>query len=353
MQYYIVKSGMQMYDISRAYGLGYILNILSNCEAIVKDFGYCYSVEVNTKPNLSNVQKLSILIGGDLRWDRVFLTLKRAQREKKERELGDSLTDKHFIKGLLEMFQELTEPRFLSSKSSSGETLLQSLEIGATKGLRELIRLRSYTEGTQVYIPKEDFVLSAIGHLHFTIWRWSDDKAISILLSPGIEGVNIGGIGNLKDLKDKVEGAVGNHSAGVSVTLSNVAINLAKNIYEMKMGEQIFIPNFSSLVYGVMVGAGQQMKPYGGGIYPLDFPYKLIDSSIAGEIFDKWIEVFNKTNRRAGYEDLAISLSEFITCPSFDTFERYLKIHLRHFLTKDIKPSIYEEKILEEIMQYV
>lgn len=353
MQYYIAKSGMQMYDISRAYGLGYILNILSSCEAFVKDLGYFYLVEVNKNPDLNNMQKLSILTGEDLRWDRVFLTLKGTQRENKRKELRNSLLERDFILRVLNTFQDLKEPRFLPSKSESAETLLQSLELGATKGLREFIRLRSYTEGTQVYIPKEDFVLSVVGHLHFTIWKGRrGDKAISILLSPGVEGVNIGGSGNLKDLKDKVEKATRSHRAGISVTLSNISINLARKIYEMKWEKQIFLPKFSSLVYGVMVGAGQQMKPYGGGIYPLDFPYKLIESANAGEIFDKWIDVFNKTNIRAGYEDLAIYLSEFITYPSLETLDRYLKTHLRFYITKDIKVTLFEEKIMEEVMQY-
>lgn len=351
--YYISKSGLYMYDLSRAYGLGYILNFLSNCEVIVKDLGHHYSLEVNTNPDLNNVPKLSILIGEGLRWDRVFLTLKRVQRENKRKELRDSLLSRDFVLGILNTFQELTEPRFLPSKSGNGETLLQSLELGATKGFREHTRLRSYTEGTQVYIPKEDFILSVIGHLHFTIWKWSAGKAVSILLSPAVEGVNIGPSGSLKDLKDRVEQAVRSHRAGVLATLANTAINLARKAYEMKMEGLLFIPKFSSLIYGVMVASGQQMKPYGGGIYPLDFPYKLIESTRAGEIFDRWIEIFNITNIRAGYEDLAIYLAEFITYPSLETLERYLKTHLRFFLSKDIKVSIYEESIMEEVMQYV
>lgn len=340
-----------MFDVSKVYGLGYILNLLSDSEVVVEDFGYYYLIEADRSPDLNNVPKLSILTGKDLPWRTILLTLKGKQRENKIKEIENALKDKNFISKILNKSQKLEAPLLQSSKNRSTETLYQSLELGATKGFREPVKGKRYTEGTQLYISREDFILSVIGHLHFTIWKQFDDKTISILLNPGIEGVNIGPPGSLKDLKDGIEKAVKNHKAGFFVTLSNTAINLAKKIYEMKTGKYRFLPRFSSLTYGVMKGAGQQMKPYGGGIYPLDFLYKIVDSlPDAGKIFDMWIDTFNQTNRE-GYEDLPIFLSEFVTHPSFESFERYIKIHLQYYLDGKMRLPLYEEKSLEEVIK--
>jgi len=113
------------------------------------------------------------------------------------------------------------------------------------------------------------------------------------------------------------------------------------------------IVKFSNLVFGVMVGSGQQRKPYGGGAYPLDFLHKVIDSTEkAPEIFDRWVKIFKLTNQ-SGYEDLAMALSEFITYPSEGTLEKYLKTHLRIFLNKKAKPELYEYDTIKEVIKNV
>lgn len=353
MQYYIAKSGWEMYDLSRAYGLGYILNTLSDQITLVRDFGYYYSIEVNTTPNINNIPKLAKLMGDDLSWDDVFSTLKTTQKIDKRNNVKNLLLDKKFISSIMSQYQQIKAPIFIKSKSDKVETLYQSLDVRGTKGLREDVR-NKYDEGAQIFVPKEDFVLSVVGHLHFTVWKLIGDKkskkVVSILLKPTVEGVTIGGMADLKALKDKVESTTRGHVAGVLPTLTNIAIRLAKEIYEIKKGKPIFIPKFSSLVYGVTIGAGPQQKPYGGGIYPLDFLYRLIEGVSSNEIFDIWIEVFNKTNQK-GKEDLALCLAEFITHPSLESFERYIKTHLR--FSFDSRISLYNDEILSEVMQYV
>ncbi|MEM4258787.1 MAG: hypothetical protein QXL17_06530 [Candidatus Thermoplasmatota archaeon] len=356
MQYYVPKSGMPMYDLSRAYGLGYITNILSSSESIVRDFGHYFFVETRKTSDIRNIGKLSILTGTDLDWDSVFLTLKgTSRREKKIKEIIEFFSKEENLQAIFKKYQNLNEPQFLNSKGN-GETLLQSLEIGGAKGLREDIRLSSYSKGKQLWVPREDFVLSTIGHLHFTIWKWSgkgnDFKKVSIMLHPGKEGVNIGGMGDIKDLKNKINEIARGSKAGVLATLTNTAVHIAKKTYDIQKSSRLFTPKFSSLIYSVMAGTGQQMKPFGGGIYPLEFLNNLSHSDNAGEIFDIWIDLFRVANIK-GYEDMAIYLSEFITHPSMVTLERYLKIHLRFHISKDIKIKLYEEKMLAEVMKYI
>ena len=351
LEYYVVKSGMQMYDLSRAYGLGYIINKLSNSKSVVKDFGYYYLIENNGKTEVKNISKLSALTSEDLPWWGPLATIK-GNRQSKIKEIKKSIRKKETIKTLLENYNSPSPP-----KVKRTEVLYGAMELSAVKGERKEKKAEKYTEGDPFKIPKLDFLLSVIGHINLTIWKFKKEKnnatIISILLTPSVAGINIGGAGDICSLKNALERATSIHRCGVLPTLSNVATNLGKLIYEMKHEERLFTPKFSSLIFGIMVGAGQQMKPNVGGVYPLDLLYKIIDSTEkSGEIFDHWVDIFRATNR-PGYEDLALNLSELITHPSEKTLDSYLRTHLRIFLSKKVRPRLYENEIMKEVLKNV
>jgi len=350
----VVKSGLHMYDLSKAYGLGLILQDLSSSQVTVKDFGVYYLIETK---NAYNLQKANILSGlfpseSDKKWGYVFLTLKGKGRMNEIKECKKLITNKKMIASILKKYENIKQPEFFDSKKGN-KTLYQSLDLGATKGFREKIRGRTYHEGSQLYIPKEDFLLSLVGHLNFTIWKWKMEKKggqlIMILFNPSIEGVRIGISPDARDITRNIDKLIRAHRSGISPTLSYVAVSLAKEISEMK--ERIL--KFSNLIFGVMVGSGQQRKPYCGGAYPLDFLFNIVETSEKStEIFDQWIDIFKGTNK-PGYEELALSLSEFINYPSRGTLEIYFRNHLRIYLNKDIKPKLYEIDIMREVLRNV
>jgi len=351
MRYYIVKSGMQMYDLSKAYGLGSILQTLSGSIVTIKDFGHYYLVNTQTKCDLKKIENLSMLLPDetDKKWSYLFLTLNKKERTDKIKNC-QMIKNKKIVSLILNKFKDIKQPEFGSEKKGR-ETLYQSMDLSATKGFREKIRGIVYREGTQLYVPTEDFLLSVIGHLNFTIWKKGQEQLISILFNPSTEGIWISGEPDARRIVKNIDESIKTHRAGILATLSYAATSLAKEISLQK--ERRFSPKFSNLIFGVMVASGQRTKPYSGGIYPLDFLYKIINSTEkAIEIFDQWIEIFRLTNQ-PGYEDLAISLSEFITFPSQSTLEKYLKTHLGIFLNKKIKPKLYEEDIIKEIIKNV
>jgi hypothetical protein len=355
MEYYVVKSGMQMYDLSKAYGLGLILQTLSGSVVKVKDFGYYYLVDAQTGYDLKKIKKLGDLLPeeSNKKWDYLFLTLKGNGRVYKIKKLKKLIINKKSISTILNKFKSIKQPEFFDSKKEENETLYQSLDLGATKGFREKIRGVVYHEGSQLYVPKEDFLLSVIGHLNFTIWKWKMEKKagqlIMILFNPSSEGIRIGISPDARNITKRIYDSLITHKAGIFPTLSYTAVLLAKEISQQK--ERIV--KFSNLIFGVMVGSGQQRKPYGGGIYPLDFLHKIINSTEkATEIFEQWINIFRLTNK-PGYEDLALYLSEFITHPSEETLEKYLKAHLIIFLSRGIKPKLYEYDVIEKVVRNV
>jgi hypothetical protein len=353
MEFYIVKSGMQMFDLSRAYGLGAVINILSNSESIVKDLGCYYIIENNGKINLKNIEKISELLSEDLPWKGpLFYPTKKRQNE-----LSNFFRKQEIIDDLLRKYESPNEDWLKKEKK---ETLYGKMELSAFKGERKIKKLVKYTEGDQLKVSKYDFILSLIGHLNFTVWIWKLERtsstAVSILLSPDARGINIGGkTGDIKSLKRDIQSSIFIHRDGILPTLAHAAVNIAKNVYEMKYEEKLFVPKFSSLVFGVTRSGGPKSKPkpLGGGVYPLDFLYRIIESTEkSGQIFDQWIKIFKLANK-PGYEDLSIALSEFVTYPSEETLEKYLKTHLRTFLNKKIKPSLYEYDIIKEVIRNV
>jgi hypothetical protein len=354
MQYYVVKSGMQIYDLSRAYGLGLILEKLCGSPLKVKDLNYCYGIEVTSNYDLKKVKRLAGLLNkeDDKKWDYIFLTLKGRGKLEKIKNCKKLIVNKKLISSILDKFATIKQPEFSESKKEKYETLYQSLDLSATKGFREKIRGRMYHEGSQLYVPIEDFILSIIGHYNFTIWNWNKDgKLILILFNPSVEGVQIGISPDAREITKRIGESLKTYSIGILPTLAYTAVSLAKEI-SMQKEKPV---KFSNLFFGVMVGSGQQRKPYGGGIYPLDFLYRFIDSTEkSGEIFEQWLNVFRSTSnpKMAGYEELALYLSEFITYPSQETFERYLRSHLRIFLSQ-AKPKLYENEIMQEVLKNV
>jgi len=357
MQYYVVKSGMQIYDLSRAYGLGLILEKLCGSSVKVKDSNYCYSIEVTSNYNLKKVKGLAGLLPkeDDKKWGYIFLTLKGKGKLDKIKNCKKLMVNKKLISSILYKSATIKQPEFSESKKEKYETLYQSLDLSATKGFREKIRGRMYHEGSQLYVPIEDFILSIIGHYNFTIWKWNKDgQLILILFNPSVEGVQIGISPDARDVAKIIDESLKTYRIGILPTLAYTAVSLAKEISRQKERRV----KFSNLFFGVMVGSGQQRKPYGGGIYPLDFLYRFIDSTEkSGEIFDRWLDIFRLTNnpKMAGYEELALYLSEFITYPSKETFDRYLRSHLRISLSKEVKPKLklYENEIMQEVLKNV
>lgn len=355
MEYYLTKSGLNNYDLSRAYGLALIISYLVESKVILCDSGFFYRIITEQTPNLDDIARLNILIGWDLPWDGVFSTIKKSDRKLKKEKIKNFIENKQNINNILEKYSNIVLPELLNSKTENSETLFQSFDIGASKGIREYIRLqRNYSEGSQIYISIEDFILSVIGHLNCTIWQWNivnrDKKLIAILLCPGADGLQIE---KFIELKRQVQDAIKRHQAGTFAMLSYTATLLAKIFWIMKYKEQTFIPKFTSLIYGIMTKTGQQMKPFAGGIYPLDFLYQLVDLPQGGMIFDIWLDVFNKTNIVKGNDELALTLSEFIVHPSLETYERYIRTHLKSNMKKSIYTSLYDIETMGGIMRYV
>lgn len=346
MQYYVMKTGMEMFDVCHAYGLGLVLDALreeGEEVTIISDSGIYYSVEGAeiTKPE---IDKLEPYFSPDTSWNKVFLTLGQAPRDKKVNTAKTILINKDKINQILENRKKCVAVK----DSSNKETLYQSMDLVGTKGYRVPVRNKAaYTEGSSMKVASEDWALAALGEAHFSIWKGG--KALTSII-PKPERVLIM---HWKDVRNSVDKMRVNRTS-ISATLAHLAILLVKEVRERKKSGDPFMDVFSSLIYGAMTKTGNQWKPARGGMFPVDFLYDLIrsDSEISGDIFELWSHVFRIGNGK-GREDLSFSLSEFIAYPTSESIEKYFKVHLRYLLQDDVPIRAYPDNCIKEIFKNV
>ena len=348
-RYFLPKTGWEFFDVSRAYGVGIIVQTLSG-DAVVSDMGGFYLVESRKELNFENIDQIHQFLGDDQAWNWTFLTIGGKQRETTKKKVTEFLENVENVRSMLNQLKELKPPVSIGS----GEyTLYQPMELAATKGIRDEILLKKqYSEGTSIKVTAEGFSLSVLGHVNATIRKFSDMGMIFAIPTPTKTRI----LHLVRDIKKNIDDSVrGLHRAGWFPSVAQIAINLVLEELRVEEGGK-FAPKFGSLIYGVMTKTGNQWKPLTGGIFPLDFLHRIAESGNAKDVLNKWKDIFMRTAppNMKGYENLVVALSEFIANPSLSNYERYIKLHLRNELDKGRKKfGGYEEKILEEVVSLV
>lgn len=357
MQYYCMKTGMEMFDVFRAYGFGLLLNALNEEEEqpiIISDLGMYYLIE-GPFVEKYDTDKILPLFDTDtltLRWKEIFITsfqrkikeeLKPATRKKIE-------TAKEVASSQLKaIFEDYSKPMPVKIYDPKGETLSQSMELAATKGYRVPVKNKvGYTEGSSLKVSRKEWVLALLGEAHLSVWKFGE---VLIFIIPHPQKVKIMNWRSIREAMDLTRLS----RVSTSSILSHMAILLMHELQKRKQSGDSFIDRFSSLIYGAMVSAGPgQWKPSSGGLFSVDFLYRLIDSNlnISGDIFEIWDNVFQIGNRK-GCENIALFLSEFIAYPTLDNWERYQRVHLRYLLDERIKIRAYPEECIMEVMKNV
>ncbi|WP_202319124.1 hypothetical protein [Archaeoglobus neptunius] len=346
-RYFLPKTGWEFFDVSRAYGVGIIVHVLSG-DAVVSDMGGFYLIESRRELNFERLDQIHRFLGDDQAWNWTFLTIGSGQREKTKKKVVELLENIEKIRNTLNSLKELKSP---VSIGSGKETLYQPMELAATKGIRDEILLKKqYSEGSSVKVSIDDFSMSVLGHINATIRKFSNMGMVFAVPTPTRTRV----LHLVDEIKKRIDDSVkGLHRAGWFPSLAQIAINLVLEELRVKEGGK-FSPKFGFLIYGVMTKTGTQWKPLTGGIFPLDFLHQIAESNEAKNVLNKWKDIFEWTAFRKGYEDLPTALAEFIANPNLPNYERYIRLHLRNELNKDrIKFGSYEKKVLEEVVNFV
>ncbi|MGC8850098.1 MAG: hypothetical protein ACP5QI_06460, partial [Candidatus Bathyarchaeia archaeon] len=90
--FYVNKTGLELFDVTRAYGLGIMINGIrtEEIDVTIKDVGYAYIVEA--EGNLPKVPDVELFTGNEDKWRQIFWTFKE-RKDSKEKHPKDDVEE--------------------------------------------------------------------------------------------------------------------------------------------------------------------------------------------------------------------------------------------------------------------
>jgi len=342
--FYINKTGLELFDVIRAYGLGIMINGIryEEPEVTIKDAGYAYVLEVEGK--LPKEPDEELFTGDENKWRQIFRTFKVRKDAKKKhpREDLEEIVFQNFEK-ILEIHKGADFIPEIGKRVKEGRTLYQTLDVSAAKGFREEKRGTTYHEGSQLQVDKYSWAIAVLGAIHFVSWRESADFMTILIPSP----LDIYLLEH-REVYDELE-KEGVCRISATTTLAHYSIKLA--IQVAKRGRAPLV-KYDSVIFNVMQKTGQQPKPGGGGKYSLDFLEKLAKSSQGLEALEKLNHLFPISRQVKGIrQDVALATAEFLIRPSFENFRRWESLYIRGYINE--KLPLWDKSLLEEIIKNV
>lgn len=360
MHWFVLKSGMPMYDLERVYGLGLIVKQLTDEEVRVYNKGTYYYIETSAtslKDIKSNLDKVLSLVAKDLdSWDKVLRTTLRKNRSGKIKKAQQIL--KNSNEEILYKFKNPFLPETTTKKSK--ELLSGPLELSAFKGFRETIRGQKYDEGAGFFVSEEEWCLCVIGALHFAVWKFianTQETAVFIPVPDSEKGVEVN---HWREIKLFLESEKGLSRVSTLCWVIHSAVRLYKELWRRRHSTNPWEDRLSDFIYGSLVGAAQQLKPKSGGYFSLELFENLLENEQGAEILDLFDKIFRAGNRQ-GMEDIALSFAEFLNTLSLENYSKFLHIFSRSLVRKEIYVKVLdeiwrgklEETIWKEVVRHV
>ncbi len=269
MIYLVAKTGMEIFDLCRAYGLAILLDSVSPEEirTLIRDAGAFYLIEQTGEklsPELLNEQNrnwMQLFENGD--WRQVFLTYKDKYNNQ-VRKVNETLMEN--FDSIIEKAKDPTYSPAISP--SSGETLPGPLDPSAFKGLRGKTR-GDYAEG-QTKVDKESWALACLGAAisgRYKNQRSQGNRWDYFVIFPAPENLYLD---NFRYIKESTY-AISLKYLSAQNAAAHFSIILAQKMREMVASKAKFSDRYSCLFYFSIIQTGQQYKPSTGGrlsLYP-------------------------------------------------------------------------------------
>lgn len=349
MQYFVMRSGLEIFDTCRAYGLAELLRVLTPDQQapLIRDVGSGFLIEAG-KPDLSlDLEKDEqwLELKGLDSWDRVFLTNIRRDRAKNREKVFETLQAEKD-----EIVEKAVYPGAgLIAEIGTGQSIPGTIDPTAFKGLRGT-KTSQYSE-KQMGSDEVNWALGCLGAAVAQRFQRSAAGAEFHVTLPVPEEVSMT---NFHEVRDALYGR-SIKAVSVRITAAYFAVGLAEKLRERASGNPFFPLRFSRLHYFLLFSAGQQYKPSTGASVGLASLTALAikEPVKAYRVLQSW-QYLLELGQRKGYEELALSTSELVLDPSLDSYERHVKALVRFVYQKD-KPfwkEPYDEEIIEEVIKY-
>lgn len=366
MHYYVMKTGLPMFDTCRAYALALIIERLARQanaieDVTIQDTGTLYLIDGPDVEELtagSTTGLLDDLLVPTDGWCGALLTTGRTPREERlkpasRKRLENKIANVGKVvlecQTLLSTFAKPT-PVELRSRSGTGwQSIPASLDVAASKGIRRA-KCSGYSEGEQLFAPLDQWAVGLIGGAHFIRWTWAGGNYIGLLAMP--QSMTMRDHHVVKTVADS------GYLCGTSTATAaaHYAVQLVNALRQHRADLSSYADRYAALAVQAMTYSGNQWKPQTGTIFPLEYPMRLVESSlfISANVLDVWNHLFRWGSVR-GNEMLATTLAEFLGQPSLETFERYAHIHLRMSITDGNRRPFppYQDEWMKEVLRYV
>lgn len=358
IHYFIVKTGLEIFDLCRTYGLAMLLDCVSpeGETPVINDAGGLYLIEheaTDLFPErlIANTGWLSLFEESpdDRTWSRIFLTDKQ-NWSKKVKKVKDIL-----IEEAEKIIKDFQNPKNLPEISSDkGETLSGPLEPSAFKGLRGRTR-GDYSEG-QTKVDNHNWALACLGGAvagRYKVQKAQGNKWEYFVIFPVPQRIELS---NFREIRNSTYTIGIKKYLSIQMAAAHFSIMLAMKMRNMAASKSQFGDKFGGLFYFSMVQSGQQFKPSVGGnlsLHPL-MMLAFSGTPVVAKVFEAWNYLFKKGSVQ-GCEDLAEAITEFIMSPSLETYENHVKVFLKYISKpREVKSAnLYDDETLKEVIAYV
>jgi hypothetical protein len=344
-EFFINKTGFEMFDCFRAYGLAFLINGLGNdVITYIRDHGPTYIINIegdipqNPDPKIFEKTESNS-------WSLVFQTFKERKDLKGKLPLEDvrDIAIQNYSK-ILDFHNRRDFVLEIGTKVKDGKTLYQTIDVSAAKGYREEKRL-TYHEGSQLQVDKFSWCIAAIGAAWFGVWPRNlmrRDVGFSVCIVPNPEKI-------LLITHREVHGNIEKQLCPISsdTAIVHYSIKLVKKA----LGKSDEV-NYDEVIFNVMQKTGQQPKPGGGGRYNLAFLMGLTKTNLGYEALN-FIENLlpASPNVKGIRQDIALALSDFLLRPTLDNFRRFESLYMRGEINRELFP--WEKSQFGELLKYV
>ncbi len=340
-EFFVNKTGLEMFDAFRAYGLAFAIKGYSG-DVEIEDRGPTFVVR--SKGEIPQSPDPQIFADHD-GWRRAFGTFRERKdaRRKNPRDVVRETLNKDFK----EILAKHEDPGFMpqiDERVENGMTLYQSIDVSAAKGFRERKLGKTYHEGTQLEVDKHSWAIACLGAVHFGYWCKSKGTDFITFLVPNPFKVMY--LSHREVHKDLGQEELCNISS--STILAHYAVKLMILLRRRQISEVVY----DSILFNVMRKTGQQLKPAGGGKYELDFLKNIAMNKEGSYALITMDEVFKNGFVKGIKQDMAMALADLVLHPTFKNLRRYQGLHLRAHLNRE-KVPYWNEKTWAKVMKYV
>ena len=360
MQFAITKTGLDVFDTARAWGLAAVASARAQSDVRIRDRGWSFTIDVqNAHTAVVGPSPLLALIDAtDENWSFIFITSSQEERKNKISDVEKCIKSLANT-SLLQITEKISESVF----TSRGKTLPGGLDPGGFKGVRQKTRAR-YDEG-QLRVNADHWALACLGMVLSGTYQRIGSGSVprTIALLPVPLDVTVAQWAEIRELTRWPRATPGtsvseprlSRQVAGSAAAAQAAVQLAERVRKRAVAQGSLVDRFSDILFFELFKTGNQQKPAQGNRIRLDRLMAMIqhDATVAEGVFE-WLNYCFRRGSAKGAQDLALAAADFVFRWDVDSYDRLVRLFVRYLVTDEIRlakrPS---EEVIGEVLRYV